>query len=496
LKQSMSPDILRDHDSRIDTGEAVGVTRGAADPWAAKRSLAEASPLSFWLDSPQAPEPALPFYGRDECDLAVVGGGLTGAWTALLAKERDPARDVVLLEGGRIGWQASGRNGGFCMATLTHGGANGLSHFPEELETLDRLGLENLDEVERAVARYDIDCDWRRTGEISVAVAPWQVGELAETRDRMVAAGQNWAWLDGAAVRAQIASPTYLAGLWNKDRCAMVDPARLVWGLARAAQGLGARVHEHTRVENVERRGAGLLLHTPGGVLSARRVMLATNALPGLLPAMRRRVVPVYDYALMTEPLSDEQWAAVGWRGHQGVADAGNRFHYYRRTADGRILWGGYDAVYHYGSAVRAELERRPQTFEKLAAHFVTTFPQLQGLRFTHAWAGAIDTCTRLCQFWGTAHGGRVAYALGYTGMGVGESRFGASVALDLLDGVVGEHAGLKLTTTKPVPWPPEPLRSAVVGLTSWSLGRADASGGRRNVWLRALDRLGLGFDS
>jgi glycine/D-amino acid oxidase-like deaminating enzyme len=128
--------------------------------------------------------------------------------------------------------------------------------------------------------------------------------------------------------------------------------------------------------------------------------------------------------------------------------------------------------------------------------HFFATFPQLEGVRFTHAWGGVVDTCTRLCQFWGTAHGGRVAYALGYTGNGVGESRFGALVGLDLLDGGGSELTGLKLTTTQPLSWPPEPLRFGVVGLTSWSLGRADAHDGRRNVWLRTLDRLGLGFDS
>jgi glycine/D-amino acid oxidase-like deaminating enzyme len=466
------------------------------DMRAARNALAGASPVPFWLDSPKAPEPAPTLEGHDQCDLAIVGGGLTGVWTALLAKERDPGREVVLLEADRVGWQASGRNGGFCMATLTHGITNGLSHFPREMERLERLGLENLEEVERAVGRYDIDCDWRRVGEINVAVAPWQVAELAGTLGRMVAAGQDVEWLDGPAMQAEVASPTYLAGLWNKDRCAMVDPARLVWGLARAASGLGVRVYENTRVEGLACDGARVLLQTPAGTLAASRVMLATNASPGLVPAMRRRIVPIYDHALMTEPLSDERWAAVGWRGYQGVADAGNRFHYYRRTADGRILWGGYDALYHYGSAIGPELEQRPQTFEKLAAHFFSTFPQLQGLRFTHAWGGVVDTCTRLCQFWGTAHGGRVAYALGYTGTGVGEARFGALVALDLLDGSAGDHTKLKLTTTRPVPWPPEPLRYAVIGLTSWSLGRADASEGHRNVWLRALDRLGLGFDS
>ena len=475
---------------------ATAVTQRAGDLPTARRALADARPLSFWLDSPLAPEPAPPLEGPGQCDLAVVGGGLTGLWTALLAKERDPGREVVLLEADRIGWQASGRNGGFCMATLTHGIDNGLSHFPEEMERLERLGLENLDEVERAVARYGIDCDWRRVGEIDVAVAPWQADELAVARDEMVAAGQRVQWFDGSAMRAEIASPTYLGGLWKQDGCAMVDPARLTWGLARAARRLGVRLYERTRVEAVARDGAGVLLRTPGGALRARRVMLATNAFPALLGAMRRRVVPVYDHALMTEPLGEEHWAAVGWRGHQGLSDAGNRFHYYRRTIDGRILWGGYDAVYHYGGAIRPEFERRGATFEKLAVHFFKTFPQLEGVCFTHAWGGVIDTCTRLCQFWGRAYGGRVAYALGYTGMGVGESRFGALVGLDLLDGRPSANTYLRLTSTRPLPWPPEPLRAGVVGLTSWSLGRADAREGRRNLWLRTLDRLGLGFDS
>ena len=461
-----------------------------------RRALADASPAPFWLDSPAAPEPLPPLEGLETCDLAVVGGGFTGLWTAVLAKERDPGRDVVLLEADRVGGQASGRNGGFCMATLTHGLDNGLSHLPGEVDRLERLGRENLDEIERAVERYAIDCDWRRTGEIDTAVTAWQAAELAETRDLMAVHGRDVEWFDADAMQAEISSPTYHAGLWKKDGCAMVDPARLSWGLARVARELGVRVHEGTPVETLEPTSAALVLRTPGGALTARRVMLATNAFPALVPAAGRRIVPVYDHALMTEPLSEEQWAAVGWRRYQGVADAGNRFHYYRRTADGRILWGGYDAVYHYGNAIAPELERRAATFEKLAGHFFATFPQLEDLRFTHAWAGVIDTCARLFQFWGTAHDRRVAYVLGYTGMGVGETRFGALVALDLLDGRSTERTALKLTTTKPIPWPPEPLRAGVIGLTSWSLGRADASEGRRNLWLRTLDLLGLGFDS
>jgi len=198
----------------------------------------------------------------------------------------------------------------------------------------------------------------------------------------------------------------------------------------------------------------------------------------------------------MTEPLSAAQKSAVGWAHRQGVGDASNMFHYYRLTRDDRILWGGYDAVYHYGSRIDRSLEQHGATHRRLAEHFFATFPQLEGLRVSHRWAGVIDTCTRFTAFFGTAYAGRVAYALGYTGLGVAATRFGADVALDLLAGERTERTRLAMVRDKPVPFPPEPLRFTGVQLTRWSLAHADAHGGRRNLWLRALDRAGLGFDS
>jgi glycine/D-amino acid oxidase-like deaminating enzyme len=206
--------------------------------------------------------------------------------------------------------------------------------------------------------------------------------------------------------------------------------------------------------------------------------------------------VPVYDYVLMTEPLSAAQRASLGWRHRQGIGDASNMFHYYRLTRDDRILWGGYDAVYHYGSRIDPSLEQQGRTHDLLARQFFATFPQLEGLRFTHRWAGVIDTSTRFTAFFGTAYDDRVAYALGYTGLGVAATRFGADVALDLLSGQETERTRLAMVREKPLPFPPEPFRFAGVQLTRWSLERSDANGGRRNLWLRALDKAGLGFDS
>jgi glycine/D-amino acid oxidase-like deaminating enzyme len=243
--------------------------------------------------------------------------------------------------------------------------------------------------------------------------------------------------------------------------------------------------------------GDGVVLETETGRVRARRVLLATNAYRPLIRAIRRYVVPVYDYVLVTEPLSEEQRRAIGWERRQGVSDSGNRFHYYRLTPDGsRILWGGYEAIYHFRNGMRPELEDHAPTFELLASNFAATFPQLEGIRFTHRWAGAIDTCSRFCVMFGTALGGRVAYAVGYTGLGVVASRFGARAALDLLYDRDTELTRLEMVRGRPIPFPPEPLRYGAIQLTRRALARADERGGRRGPWLRALDRIGAGFDS
>jgi glycine/D-amino acid oxidase-like deaminating enzyme len=459
-------------------------------------SLRDAAPQVFWLDDPDAPPPAPRLEGRTRCDLAVVGGGFTGLWSALLAKQQDPSRDVVVLEGRRTAAAASGRNGGFCDASLTHGFANGMSRFPDELDGVDRLGLENLNAIETTVATHRIDCNFERTGMLDVAVAPWQFDDLTELASSMQEHGYRVELLDSGAVRAEVASPSYHGGMWVQDRTAIVNPARLAWGLRRACIESGVRMHEGTAVRAIRREDGHVRLLTTRGSVAARKVVLATNADRPLLARLRPFVLTVYDYVLVTEPLTPAQMDSIGWKHRQGVGDSGNQFHYYRLTADSRILWGGYDAIYHFGNRVAADLEQRAATFDKLAEHFFATFPQLEGLRFTHRWGGAIDTCSRFCAFFGTSHGGRVAYALGYTGLGVGASRFGAEVMLDLLGGEPTERTRLRMVRTRPLPFPPEPLRTGVVQLTRWSLDRADRNGGRRNLWLRALDLAGLGFDS
>ena len=460
-----------------------------------RRSLADAEPVPFWLDRP-APEAGPTLAGPVTADLCIVGGGYSGLWTALLAKERDPSVHVVLLEAHRVGGAASGRNGGFCSSSLTHGVANGLSRWPDEIETLERLGQENLDAIQATLTRYGIDAGFERTGEITVATQPWQVADARGLVGPLRRFGHDAGWLDADEVRARVSSPTYLGGLWNPTGTALVDPAALAWGLARAARSLGVEIYEDTPALRLEQAGGGLRVHAEFGSVQAARVALATNVFPPLLRRVRHFVVPVWDYVLTTEPLNETQLADIGWTGREGLSDAANQFHYYRLTADNRILWGGYDAVYYSGGRVAADQEHRAETYITLANNFFATFPQLEGIGFSHRWGGAIDTCSRFSPFWGTAHAGRVAYVAGYTGLGVGATRFGAEVMLDLLEGDATPRTSLRMVREKPLPFPPEPVRTGVIALTRRSIAAADAHGGRRNAWLRLLDRLGLGFDS
>jgi glycine/D-amino acid oxidase-like deaminating enzyme len=302
----------------------------------------------------------------ESCDLCIIGGGYTGLWTAILAKERDPSRDVILIEAHEVGSAASGRNGGFVDSSLTHGIANAQARFPDEVSVLEELGLKNLNDIEAAIKKYNIDCDWERTGAIDVATTTHPTSYLDELRDdyaHLRKLGQKVEWLDRDAMQAQVHSPLYTGGLWRHDTAALIDPARLVWGLKATAESLGVRIYEDSKALSMEKDGVGVLVTTPLGRIRAGKVALATNAFKPILKRLSNYVAPVYDYCMVTEPLTQSQLDSIGWKGRQGLSDIPNQFHYYRLTEDNRILWGGYDAVYFFAGKVRQENESRPESW-------------------------------------------------------------------------------------------------------------------------------------
>jgi glycine/D-amino acid oxidase-like deaminating enzyme len=461
------------------------------------KQLSHMQPQLYWLDAdPLEPEPHATLIGDTTTDLCIVGAGYTGLWTALLAKEKNPERNVIIIEQLETGAGASGRNGGFCSYSLTHGFMNGYSRFKDEMAIIERLGRENLEAIEATIKKYGIDCQFELTGEISVANEEWQMEDLIEIANLRNSFGDSVQILSKEEMQARVHSPISVGGLWDPDGTALIDPARLVWGLEQACIKSGVVIYENTSALWLERASKGIIVHTPYGTVYAQKVALATNIYRSLIRRAKKYVVPVYDFQLVTEPLTPEQMASIGWKNREGLSEAGNQFHYYRLTKDNEILWGGYDAIYNFRGKVRHEYETSAETYAHLAQAFLETFPQLKGIKFTHGWGGAIDTCSRFTQFWGKAYRGKVAYVMGYTGLGVGASRFGAQVMLDLLDGEDNERTRLSMVKKKPLPFPPEPFKFIFIRLTQWSLNKSDQNQGKRNLWLKFLDFFGLGFDS
>ncbi len=366
------------------------------------------------------------------------------------------------------------------------------SRWPNEIDTLETMGRDNLDGMQDDIEQLRLDVDWERTGMLSVATEPHQVAWLRGGRTTTARVSS----LVSAKSVTEVASPTYLAGLFSPDTLAIVHPAKLALELARACRHAGVRIFERTKVTSIDASGPTLRFGAGPATISADRAVLATNVFPSLIGATGCRPCRCTTTCWQPNRSPTAQLDRIGWANRQGIGDCANQFHYYRLTTDNRIVWGGYDAVYYFGRKVKPGYEDRPATYRRLAQHFFITFPQLDDVRFSHRWAGAIDTSTRFCAHWGLARGGRVAYVNGFTGLGVGAARFAADVCLDLLDGRPTERTELEMVRKRPLPFPPEPLASIGIQATRWSLDRADHSAGRRNLLLRTLDALGLGFDS
>jgi glycine/D-amino acid oxidase-like deaminating enzyme len=450
----------------------------------------------FWL-SRRLAGPVTPLEGRAEADVAVIGAGLTGLWTALFLKQLDPGTGVVVLEQEIAAYGASGRNAGMLAETVDHGHGLAIQHFGEaEARKLARLGEANIQEMTAYLAERGIDCDYEPTGRLIAALTE---GQLEEARRSVTTARKlgldTYEYLTRDQIRAELDSPLYLGGVRVRSG-GILDPVKLVDGLRHEAQRLGVRVHEGSRVESVRPAGAGVELRTAGGALRAPRVVLATSAYTHqLLPHLTRRFIPLYDYILVSEPLTPAQRERIGWRGRQGVTDGRSFFNYYRLTTDGRILWGTSEAAYYRGNRVDPSCDHSPPHYAGLRASFRRHFPALDSLDFPYAWGGPICSTTRLTPFFGRALDGRAVYALGYTGHGLGTTRLAGCILAHLALGRPGELLNLAMVRRKPFPYPPEPFRSwAVAGVTR-ALRRVD-DGQRPSALLRLLDRIGIGFSS
>lgn len=460
------------------------------------RALAHAQNESVWrrdLDSQLTHH--LPVRGELQFDLVVVGAGFTGLWTAILAREQHPELRIALVDARDVGYGASTRNGGFISESLTHGLAHGLAMWPDELPLLLELGRLNFQEIQAFLAAEGADVELLAIGKTAVATRAHEVESLRRAHELHQQWGEDSTFLTADEVRSDINSPTYLAGMRLRTGSGLVNPAKLINALAKAALNRGVQIFTQTPVTAMKESAASVRLTTPLGAVTAERVVLATNAFTPLRSSIRLRVMPIFDHVLATRVLTDTELASIGWSENQGVTDSGNQFHYYRKTSDNRILWGGYDANYYFGNDTSPAREQRRSSHELLATQFFETFPTLSDVTFDYAWAGLIDSTSRFTPFYELSRGGRIGTVVGFTGLGVGSSRFGAKVILDLLWKRDTTLTRLEMVRKRPIPVPPEPLRYPIIAFTRWMLTREDRTG-KRGLYLRLLDRFGVGFNS
>jgi glycine/D-amino acid oxidase-like deaminating enzyme len=450
----------------------------------------------YWL-AQLPPRQVTSLQSPAETDLVVIGGGLTGLWTALFLKELDPSREVAVVEQGIAAWGASGRNAGMLAETIDHTHGLAIQHFGEaEAARLAALGEQNVRELTDFIRDRDIQCDYQPSGRF---MASFTEAHLAEAgRNLEIARGlgiDSHRLLTREEMQAEVHSPLYIGGLEVRGG-GILDPARFTDGLRREAERLGVRVFERTRVEAIEADGAGVRLRANGTLLRARRAVLATSAYTHhLLPQVRHRFIPLYDYIMVSEPLSAAQWESIGWKGRQGITDGRTFFNYYRPTADGRVLWGTSEATYYRGNRVDESCDHSPRHYQALRASWRRTFPQLAGLEWPYAWGGPICSTTRLTPYFGKALGGRAWYGLGFTGHGLGSTRVAGRILAHLVLDRPSELLSLSLVTKLPFPYPPEPLRGWAVDAVTRALRKVD-TGEEPGLMLRLLEKMGIGFSS
>ncbi|MEU4436496.1 NAD(P)/FAD-dependent oxidoreductase [Micromonospora chalcea] len=416
--------------------------------------------LSYWLsslDEPLTPRPGLP--GDTDADVAIVGAGYTGLWTAYYLAEADPTLRVVVLEREIAGYGASGRNGGWCSALFpTSLPALARRHGRDRALALQRAMHDTVGEVGRVAAAEGIDCDWRAGGTVTLARSEVQLARARAEVDQAHAHGltdDDLTLLDAAEAAARCDAEGVRGGTYT-PHCAAVHPAKLVRGLARAVERRGVRIHERTPVTAL-RPGAAV---TPAGVVRTPVVVRATEGYTPGLPGQRRTVAPVYSLMVATPPLPDETWARIGLAERETFSDYRHVIVYGQRTADGRLAFGGRGAPYHYASRVRPGFDREPRVFAALRRTLGELFPVLgPDVPVTHAWGGPLGVARDWAASVGLDRRTGLAWAGGYVGDGVGTSNLAGRTLADLIRGVETDLTALPWVGHRSPRWEPEPLR-------------------------------------
>lgn len=429
--------------------------------------------LSLWLDTvPGSLEPGPPLPGDRDVDVAIVGAGFTGLWTAYYLAQADPGLRIAICEQEIAGFGASGRNGGWCSAL-----------FPASLAKLERMAgraqaiamhramQQTVDEVGRAAAAESIDCHWAKGGTVQLARSATQLERAAaEVREaRTFGFGEaDLRLLTADDARAMVSASGVVGGTFT-PHCAAIHPARLVRGLADAVRRRGVELFERTPVLDIQ---PGQLT-TPSGTVRAEYVVRATEGYTPRLPGLRRAVAPVYSLMIATAPLPEAAWDEIGLAGRPTFGDLRHLIIYGQRTADGRLAFGGRGAPYHLGSAVRPSFDRVPAVFAALRRTLAELFPVLGSARITHAWGGPIGVSRDWCASVGLDRSTGIGWAGGYVGDGVSTTNLAGRTLADLITGADTDITRLPWVGHRSPRWEPEPLRwlgvNAGLQVMSWA---------------------------
>ena len=435
---------------------------------------------SFWLEDVPgdlAPRPALA--GPIEVDVAIVGAGFTGLWSAYYTKLADPDLWIAVLEKDIAGFGASGRNGGWVSPMLpTPLSTLAKESGREAAAAAQRAMIDTVDEIGRVTGAEGIDAHFHKGGSLWLSTSPAQTPRLKAVVAEQQAMGfgdDDWTWLGRAEVRRRLLVEGCRGAVFS-PHYASVQPARLARGLAERVEALGVALYERTPALTV-RAGA---VETPAGTVAARSVVLATEAYTVDLPGHERDVVPIYDFMIATAPLSDDAWDEIGWSGRETVADGRYMLIYAQRTADGRVAIGGTTAPYHYGSRIDERFERPRAVFERIHSALEQIMPAAAEAPVTHRWGGVLGATRdwHACVDYDAGNG--LGFAGGYVGDGVATANLAGRTMRDLILGRDSELVRLPFVRHRSRPWEPEPLRWLATTGVNLVLGHADQSSSAR----------------
>ena len=431
---------------------------------------------SYWMTTRDyTPHDSL--QGDIDVDVAIIGGGFTGLSSAYHIKKAEPDLRVALLESQVIGYGASGRNGGFNMTLFGLTLAITAFRFSKEKAKAAHHYMERaVDYLHTLVTDLKIDCDYEHPGFLRVATSEKYKRRILKEMELAHELGlEDIEWLDKEQTLQQVRSPMYLGACWE-PRCGILNPAKLSWGWTEVIEPMGVEIYENSPVAEITRKNGKIRLDTPNGSVRSDKVVMATNAWSHFFKELKRKQIPVWTYIVLTEPLKEDHFREIGWQNRQGIEDARNLVHYYRLTADNRLVMGGRDVSFSYGKDMDKDLN--PVTFAGLKNDVRELFPVLKNIQFTHEWGGPVSVPLDMAPAIGFAGDKNVVYSLGAVGHGVSMTQLNGRTVSDLILERRTDLTDIFFVNRRTIPWPPEPLRNltikTILGYMHWEDRRYD----------------------